>query len=365
MKKAVGISRQPWALPALAGFILGTLFGLFALGWGLFPVQWVDASPVDLSSAYQEDYLRAAIDSYGRNQDVQAAQYRYLGLAISGPELLSRITGNPGKQTADDIAKFSAVVAGGSVPAATPASTVTTAVDDNGKSTIVTMLVGLCVMMLVIGGALIYLLFFRNKKKIQKVAEEEEPAQGYVYDQIEQVGQVEEPAVEQAVPFRSEPVLSPEPAHASSYAPVSTAESIAQFMTSYNLGDDLYDDTFSIDAANGEFLGECGAGISDTIGVGDPKNISSIEVWLFDKNDIQTVTKVMMSSAVFNDASARQRLSIRGEPVLAEPGKIVVLETATLRMEARILDMNYGRSANLPAESYFDRMSIELNIYQK
>ncbi len=364
MKKAVGITRQPWVLPALAGFILGTLFGLFALGWGLFPVQWVDASPVDLSSAYKEDYLRAAIDSYGRNQDVQAAQYRFQGLAISGPELLSRITGNPGKQTADDIAKFSAVAAGGSVPAVTPATTATATTDDNGKSTIVTMLVGLCGIMLVIGGALIYLLFFRNRKKGKKV-EEEEPAQGFVYDQIEQVGQVEQPEVDQAAPFRPEPIISSEPVAISSHAPIITNDSIAQFMTSYNLGDDLYDDTFSIDASNGEFLGECGAGISDTIGVGDPKNISSFEVWLFDKNDIQTVTKVIMSSAVFNDTSARQRLSIRGEPVLAEPGKIVVLETATLRMEARILDMNYGRSSNLPPESYFDRMSIELNLYQK
>ena len=120
MKKAVGITRQPWVLPALTGFILGTLFGLFALGWGLFPVQWVDASPVDLSSAYKEDYLRSAIDSYGKNQDVQAAQYRFQGLAASGSELLSRITGNPGKQTADDIAKFSAVVVGGSVPPPPP-----------------------------------------------------------------------------------------------------------------------------------------------------------------------------------------------------------------------------------------------------
>ena len=150
--------------------------------------------------------------------------------------------------------------------------------------------------MLVIGGALIYLLFFRNRKK-SKVVEEEEPAQGFVYDQIdqiEQVGQVEQPEISKAAPFRSEPIISSEPVAISSHVPIITNESIAQFMTSYNLGDDLYDDTFSIDASNGEFLGECGAGISDTIGVGDPKNISSFEVWLFDKNDIQTVTKVII-----------------------------------------------------------------------
>jgi hypothetical protein len=211
---------------------------------------------------------------------------------------------------------------------------------------------------LVIGGALIYLLFFRNRASRKKV-EEEEPEQGFVNEELDQ------PIIEDATPFKPEPVIGkPSPSVVERTA-VPDAASVAQFMTSYNLGDDLYDDTFSIDATNGEFLGECGAGISDTIGVGDPKKISAVEVWLFDKNDIQTVTKVIMSSAVYNDPTARQRLSIRGEPVLAEPGKVIRLETATLKMDVRVLDMNYGRGETLPASSFFDRMSLELNIYQK
>jgi hypothetical protein len=360
MKKVVGITRNPWVLPAMVGFILGTLFGLFALGWGLLPVEWVDANPSQLSSAYREDYLRAAIDSYGRNQDVLAAQQRFGGLGELGPSLLSQITNNPGKQTADDIAKFSAIVVGSSTTMTTP-GTGTTTPNDNGKSTIIAMLVGLCLLMLVIGGALIYLLFFRNRTKNKKV-EEEEPAQGFVYDQIEQVEQPEEV---QAPPFKPEPVIGTAPTQVVARSVVASDEPVAQFMTTYNLGDDLYDDTFSVDATNGEFLGECGAGISDTIGVGDPKNISAFEVWLFDKNDIQTVTKVIMSSAVYNDQNARQRLSIRGEPVLAEPGKIISLETATLKMDARIIDMTYGRGSNLPPESYCERMSLEFSIFQK
>ena len=210
-------------------------------------------------------------------------------------------------------------------------------------------------------GVLIYLLFFRNRAS-RKRAAEEEPEQGFINEQIDQV---DESTIEQASPFVPEPVIGqPAPNVVERVLAPDTA-AVAQFMTSYNLGDDLYDDTFSIDANNGEFLGECGAGISDTIGVGDPKKISAFEVWLFDKNDIQTVTKVIMSSAVYNDPTARQRLSIRGEPVLAEPGKIIRLETATLRMDVRVLDMNFGRGDTLPAASFFDRMSLELNIYQK
>jgi hypothetical protein len=276
-------------------------------------------------------------------------------LAEDGPVLLSQITGNPGNLTADDIARFSAIAVGKTTVTPTTGTPTTT---DSSKSTIIAMLVGLCLLMLIIGGALIYLLFFRNRAGRKKV-EEEEPEQGFVNEELE------EPIIEEATPFKPEPVIGVSAPSTVERTVTPDTASVAQFMTSYNLGDDLYDDTFSIDATNGEFLGECGAGISDTIGVGDPKKISAVEVWLFDKNDIQTVTKVLMSSAVYNDPTARQRLSIRGEPVLAEPGKTIQLETATLRMDVRVLDMNYGRGETLPAASFFDRMSLELNIYQK
>ncbi len=137
---------------------------------------------------------------------------------------------------------------------------------------------------------------------------------------------------------------------------------VAQFMTTYLLGDDLFDDSFSIDSPAGEFLGECGVGIADNIGVGDPKRVSAYEVWLFDKNDIQTVTKVVMSSHGFNDDATRTRLTAKGEPVMAGPGEQVVLETQTLQLVARIVDMTYGEGA-LPAESFFERMTLELAIW--
>ncbi len=137
---------------------------------------------------------------------------------------------------------------------------------------------------------------------------------------------------------------------------------IQQFMTTYMFGDDLYDDSFSIEASTGEFLGECGVGISDTIGVGEPKKVTALELWLFDKNDIQTVTKVIMSAHCFNDQNIRQKLESKGEPILAEAGKQILLETATLQLEARIVDMSYGEGA-LPNSSYLQRLTLELAIW--
>jgi hypothetical protein len=135
-------------------------------------------------------------------------------------------------------------------------------------------------------------------------------------------------------------------------------------MAAYTLGNDLFDDSFSVESQGGEFLGECGVGIVETIGVGDPKRVTAFEVWLFDKNDIQTVTKVMMSSNAYADGNTRQRLAARGEPVLIQPGLDVQLETQTLRLVARVVDLAYGDGA-LPAESYFSRFVLDLSIWQK
>jgi len=148
------------------------------------------------------------------------------------------------------------------------------------------------------------------------------------------------------------------PASAGEHAPM------AQFMASYKAGDDLFDDSFSIDSPSGEFLGECGVGISETIGVGVPKKVTAFEVWLFDKNDIQTVTKVLMSAHAFEDPAIRQKLEAKGEPFQASSGGQTVLETATLRLVARVVDMSYGQGA-LPENSYFDSLVLELAIWQK
>jgi hypothetical protein len=142
------------------------------------------------------------------------------------------------------------------------------------------------------------------------------------------------------------------------------ATPVAQFMTTYMLGDDLYDDSFSIDAPTGEFLGECGVGVSETVGVGDPKKVTAFEVWLFDKNDIQTVTKLLMSEHAFGDPGISQRLASKGEPILVQAGQKILLETATLQLEARVVDMNYGQAA-LPANSFFERLTLELAIWPK
>jgi hypothetical protein len=142
------------------------------------------------------------------------------------------------------------------------------------------------------------------------------------------------------------------------------APPITQTMTTYVLGDDLYDESFSIDTGGGEFLGEYGVGVSETIGVGEPKKVAALEIWLFDKNDIKTATKVLMSEHAYNDPNIRARLEPKGELVVVKAGEQVLLETQTLQLLATIVDMDYGMGA-MPQKSYFDRITLELAIWPR
>lgn len=360
----------------LAGFIIGLVIGLPILGWVVWPVQWTDAAPYHLRKDLQVDYLRMAIDSYLRTENGELAAQRWNELGTTAQDTLEEVRATPGEANSADIERFAVLVnaAGGEViekviteteggeeleeapvpedveatdasesPAAlvTPpiASSPTAAKSPNNTLTI--LLAVMCGLTVLVGAALAYLLLRRNKLRAQAQVEE---------------GDLEEDEEEDL------PV-----AHSVARAEVKSKDEeppVSQFMTSYSIGDDLYDDSFSIDAPNAEFLGECGVGISDTIGVGDPKKVSSFEVWLFDKNDIQTVTKVLMSPHAFNDPQVRQRLASKGEPVLMEAGKRILLETATLQLEARVVDMNYGSGA-LPPSSYFDRLTLELAVWPK
>jgi hypothetical protein len=322
-------SKNP-LVAGIAAAVLGLIVGML-IGWVIWPVQWTDAAPEHLHEGYQEEYLRMAIDSYAVNQDPLIANERYSSLGEGGPQALANIQTNPGMQSQASIDAFAVVVGAG---AETPVAAGEVAEESGGTSIFVIIGV-LCVLTLVLGGILVAFFILQGRKT----------GAG---------GKAPVAEVEMGKPQ----------AEMTDYTALGETPPMVQFMASYKLGDDLFDDSFSIDSQSGEFLGECGVGISETIGVGEPKKVTAFEVWLFDKNDIQTVTKVLMSAHAFEDASIRQRLEAKGEPVLSEAGVQTILDTATLRLVARIVDLSYGEGA-LPENSFFDSLILELAVWTK
>lgn len=328
MTSRTGFFQNP-IVKTLGLLLMGLAVGLI-WAWGIQPVQWKDAVPSLLHPAYREDYLRMAIDSYSINHDAEIALRRYQALGEYGPSTLQSIQANPAGQNPAAILDFSQLVVGGtlvtpSVPSTTPAK---------AGGGMAYLLIGLAVILI---GAVAYFgtRLFRSGRRSGVLTAAQQAQE--ISRQVEVID----------------------------YAAMGEEPPLAQFVTTYVLGDDLFDDSFSIETASGEFLGECGIGISETIGVGDsPKRVSALEVWLFDKSDIQTVTKVLMSSHAYNDPHTFARLQAKGEPILVEKGKQIVLETAAIQMIATIADMEYGQSA-LPEDSFFERLTLELAIWPK
>ena len=76
-------------------------------------------------------------------------------------------------------------------------------------------------------------------------------------------------------------------------------------------------------------------------------------------SDIRTITKVLMSKYAYDDDALRAKLAPKGEAILVEPGKTIALETASLRVDAEISEMEYGNGA-MPPQSYFTRLTVSL-----
>lgn len=338
-----------WRISISVGAVLGLILGL-VIGWGIWPVQWTDLAPYHLRPDLREDYLRMAIHTGTTTGEASVITKAWSELGDTAEETLDAVRDQPKFLSSEQIASFVAFIGEENIDM-TPAEEVTepteSEVQDGGPNW--WLLGGLCLVLLFVAGVVFYILVLRDR------SEENSQLKSLIPRVFKQQPDVPE--------VRTEFVTQREEAPRS-YQRDEQALPVAQFMTTYMVGDNLYDDSYSIDAPTGEFLGECGVGISETVGVGEPKRVTAFEVWLFDKNDIQTVTKVIMTTHAYEDNQLRMRLESKGEPILAEIGKTVLLETATLQLEARIIDMAYGEGA-APDQSFFDRLTLELSAWPK
>lgn len=317
----------------IIGVVLGLFLGLI-VGWGIWPVKWTNATPEVLRSDLQEDYMRMAIDSYRIMKPVnqQAASdlavFHWTNLGAAAGPTYGRVQAAPNYLDQGSINDFGVIIQSrvGQF-STTPATPQTSAL---GKYVLYGSIV-VVVLLLAAGGLYLFRLLRKGPSTVTAVMQAAEASKS---------------------------------AEKTDFQALGLAPPITQTMTTYVLGDDLYDESFSIDTGGGDFLGEYGVGVSETIGVGEPKKVAALEIWLFDKNDIKTATKVLMSEHAYNDPNIRARLEPKGELVVVKAGEQVLLETLTLQLLATIVDMDYGTTA-MPQKSYFDRITLELAIWPR
>lgn len=375
----MGDSRNTNLIVLVAVFLIGLLIGWLVLGWWLFPVSYTTAYPEDLSPESKQAYVAAIAESYQLTGDRAKAVQRLqsLGTQAEVAELASEViqdtttSGDP--DTASRVAAMANAVGLGAAAAAVQLTAVpaepsptleqpSTPTPEEGQEggpgdSLQTVCLAALGILLVFGGIALALWLLSRRRS--PTADE-----AYPPDQMAPTPppglEYEAPdweAVEDEVPPAS--ILDAEqavPAAAARPARAFTREFHAVFTPRPG----SYDETFDIEEPDGGYLGECGMTQSEVI-AGDDDRVTALEVWLFDKTDIRTITKVLMSDYAYGNQALRDKLASKGDAVLAQVGERFTLAAQTLRLEGEISDLMYNEGES-PQHSSFQRLAVRFRV---
>lgn len=323
---------KPLLIGAAVGLVVGILLGM-PLFWGLWPVEWTNANTYDLSPEAKAAYVQLVSDATKVDRDYTRAA-----------ALLADWTAEEKQQAFSDAAKAyqdsglgdkaRSVEDLGMILQVSSPETTAAPVPPAGliarlrEPCLVFVLVLLALVLAALGWRLL------SKRR-------EARAEGALEETFRPVRPMADTGA-------AEQVRAVQPAQ--------------HWVTTYRAGENAYDESFPIEIDDGEYLGECGVGISEMLGA--PERVTAFEVWLFDKSDIRTVTKVLLSDHAYRDEALSTKLSAKGEIMLAEVSAPFVLETANLRIEGRITDLAYDTQDELP-KGVISKLTIELDMKPK
>lgn len=327
--------------------VVGVIIGLF-WAYVLAPTVFYNADPGTLEQSWQDEWVKLLADrSAGANFDVSQSVVQLLGAVDDPVGIIDRLLNTPGEE-----ANFSRLQA--IRPLAEQAEgRAAVPPQPSLLSNIAPFIVAPLVMViLTVVASLVWGLLLKSN----------------VYEPL--LKRLRGEKVSAEVKAMREQVQAVKQAEATlrvDYSTSSLGKPVIQRMTTFLHGHGEYDDSFSVEDAAATFFGECGATVAESLSpAGTPGKPAGIEVWLFDKDDFKrTQASVFATEYASSDPALRARLSTRGELTLARPGATVVIESSTLRMQARLVEMQYGSDGALPPNSYFQQATIELAVWRK
>ncbi|MGQ9553608.1 MAG: hypothetical protein ACUVWR_05800 [Anaerolineae bacterium] len=401
----------------IAGFLVGLVVGLPILGWWVWPVQVSNATPSDLAPAYQQAYIAMAADSYALNGDLPLAKAR-LGTWEQGDiativSSLEATAVNAGSQVqAKRLQQLRQDLNLGSVRPSAAVEEATAGMSHQQaparaaqrSNIILPALLALVLLIgfgLLVGGFVLYrrsslpeltgvLSRLRALKLLQLRASSPRragasavrtPTEGADTVSVSGVQSSSEAAEEEisldqafnllaeeldSEEGKAQPALATAPSRTTTSAAIVPGQVVGNFLATYRHGAaESFDTSYSIETDDGEFLGECGVGVAETVGESSPERACAMEIWLFDKSDIRTATKLIVSDYAMQDNEIREAIAGRGEVTRAQSGQTIKLDTAGLTLTVQVLDLKYAESPDAPPKSYFQELSIELTAVQK
>lgn len=392
---------------ALGAGLLGFLIGLFLFGWTLTPPRFTNAGPEHLEPYHLDNYVRGLSTSFVNNPtavrnalcydgDFEAVQNRKAAIEAA-------VNGGASQNLAvlqDDLARYNQVIAAvqaggnceqhrvqfppsgrqtdgnagvgnatgvGAGDVGTGATGVTGA--SGGRQLISQLCMGLVLLGLI--GGLGYW-FWQNRLG------GELPSAGLRRGpEGAEVSNIREPRIRE--PEMVEEVREtyvPPPPPKEEVAPQRRAKPrrtandeprpVGGFETSYKRGDNDYDKSFIIGTDSTDFMGECRVSISEVHGVsGSARDVMGFELWLFDRNQENTLTKIIMSDHAYHDEALRAKVAGKGDAILAQLADVIVLETKSLIINATPTVIEYAPDRDLPDRGVFERFALELSAWVK
>lgn len=318
----------------VGGIIVGLLIGLI-FAWAIWPVKWKDATPGQLHPTYQGVYVNAVAEDYNIHHSVERSQV-FLGLdQKANPWSKDLATMEPAFKKALDSASsgeraYAVTQLAGALGVTIPGPEVIE--EPPGKSPWLILLY-LVLALSAVAVAFYLVRSLRARQQFRKTGGKAEGTAG-AYGLL-----APEEVLEGEAPLRS-------------------------FVAGYAAGDDFFNPSFSIEKGN-DFLGECGVDISECLGTGKPKQVTALEVWLFDKSDIRTITKVVASEYAYSDSALKSKLEAKGDVLLAKPGMEIVLETTALRVRAKLKELEFATGDDMPRDSVVQKMNLEIRAWLK
>ncbi len=134
---------------------------------------------------------------------------------------------------------------------------------------------------------------------------------------------------------------------------------MAQGVTTYVFGDDLFDESFSITDASGDLLAEMGVAVSEGVDWEDGKNIVAFELWLFDAKSGETNAQILLTPAGFETAAIRRRFEKQGHVNAATNDLWLTLQSKNITVRARVVNVKIRPDTDVP-DIIFERLIIEM-----
>jgi len=344
--------HSTWPTATIAALLLGLALGVL-IAWQVWPVRWIQCDPIDLRQEAREEYLLLIANDYAVTRDASAALSRLQSWdspSAAGREIRELADYRRAQGQLDVAQRLDALANGLPLPVAEsePAG--------KGAHPFVYVVGGLVV---IAAGVLLFRWLLKQgqaapKERLRpdtrRAASPPPPVEAEEEEELALSEEREHHGIR--LPWQAKEQAPP---HLWDFEAVYAGEGIE------------FDRTFIIEEKKdekkaGEYFGECGMAAAAFVG-DDTGLVSALEVWLFDKSDIRSEARVLMSPHAYDDEDTRGEMANKGELVPARPGARFSLEGHRLRADGRIEEVEYLAAG--PPESSFARLAVRLRVSRR